>query len=90
MVNEVRSILTLDKDRDWKPPIVLTEATRGENIDVLMEKIEAHRAFRSWRIGAWAQALPVLYANRKGYQAGDRYAAGLVADSRLGTRKWFF
>jgi LAO/AO transport system kinase len=45
MVNEVRSILTLDKERAWKPPIVLTEATRAENIDVLWEKISAHRAF---------------------------------------------
>ena len=45
MVNEVRSILTLDKEREWKPPIVLTEATRGENVDVLWEKISAHRAF---------------------------------------------
>jgi LAO/AO transport system kinase len=45
MVNEVRSILSLDKDRDWKPPIVLTEATRGENVDVLWDKIESHRAF---------------------------------------------
>jgi LAO/AO transport system kinase len=45
MVNEVRSILSLDKDRDWKPPIVLTEATRGENIDVLWDKVASHRAF---------------------------------------------
>jgi LAO/AO transport system kinase len=45
MVNEVRSILSLDKDREWKPPIVLTEAMRGENVDVLWEKIESHRAF---------------------------------------------
>src|SRR5690349_903770 len=45
MVNEVRSILTLDKDRAWKPPIVLTEAVRGENIDLLWDKISAHRAF---------------------------------------------
>ena len=45
MVNEVRSILTLDKERAWKPPIVLTEAMRGENIDVLWDKISAHRAF---------------------------------------------
>ena len=45
MVREVRSILTLDKERAWKPPIVLTEAMRGENIDVLWEKISAHRAF---------------------------------------------
>src|SRR5262245_8554636 len=29
MVNEVRSILALDADRDWQPPIVLTEAVRG-------------------------------------------------------------
>src|SRR5690242_14366233 len=44
MVNEVRSILTLDRERAWKPPIVLTEATRGENVPELWEKIEAHRA----------------------------------------------
>jgi LAO/AO transport system kinase len=44
MVNEVRSILTLDRERSWRPPIVLTEATRGENVPELWEKIEAHRA----------------------------------------------
>jgi LAO/AO transport system kinase len=45
MLNEVRSILSLDKDRAWKPPIVLTEATTGEQVPALWEKIEAHRAF---------------------------------------------
>jgi LAO/AO transport system kinase len=45
MVNEVRSILTLDKDRAWRPPIVLTEAVRGENVPELWEKIAGHRAF---------------------------------------------
>jgi LAO/AO transport system kinase len=44
MVNEVRSILTLDRERAWRPPIVLTEALRGEGVDTLWEKIEAHRA----------------------------------------------
>jgi LAO/AO transport system kinase len=44
MLNEVRSILSLDRDRAWRPPIVLTEATRGENVDVLWEKISEHRA----------------------------------------------
>ena len=44
MLNEVRSILSLDKDRSWKPPIVLTEATTGQNVPELWEKIEAHRA----------------------------------------------
>jgi LAO/AO transport system kinase len=44
MLNEVRSILSLDRDRSWRPPIVLTEASRGESVDVLWEKVEAHRA----------------------------------------------
>jgi LAO/AO transport system kinase len=44
MVNEVRSILSLDRDRSWRPPIVLTEATRGENVAKLWGKIEEHRA----------------------------------------------
>ena len=44
MLNEVRSILALDGDRDWRPPIVLTEATRGEGVPELWEKIAAHRA----------------------------------------------
>ncbi len=45
MVNEVRSILGLDHDRAWKPPIVLTEAMRGENVDVLWDKVVEHRDF---------------------------------------------
>jgi LAO/AO transport system kinase len=45
MLNEVRSILSLDKNRAWRPPIILTEATRGENVPELWEKIEEHRAF---------------------------------------------
>jgi LAO/AO transport system kinase len=45
MLNEVRSILALDRNRGWRPPIVLTEATRGENVPELWEKITAHRAF---------------------------------------------
>jgi LAO/AO transport system kinase len=43
MVSEVRSILSLDRERDWRPPIVLTEAVRGENVDTLWEKIAGHR-----------------------------------------------
>ena len=45
MVNEVRSILSLDHERAWRPPIVLTEALRGENVTDLWEKIAEHRAF---------------------------------------------
>jgi LAO/AO transport system kinase len=45
MLNEVRSILSLDSESSWKPPIVLTEATRGENVPDLWGKIEEHRAY---------------------------------------------
>jgi LAO/AO transport system kinase len=44
MLNEVRSILTLDKERAWKPPIVLTEAISEEGVAELWAKVEAHRA----------------------------------------------
>jgi len=45
MLNEVRSILALDRHREWRPPIVLTEATRGEGVPELWEKIDLHRAY---------------------------------------------
>ena len=45
MVNEVRSILALDTEEGWQPPIVLTEAIKGEGIDELWSKIEEHRAY---------------------------------------------
>jgi GTPase len=44
MLNEVRSILAIGPTRDWQPPIVLTEATRGENVPMLWEKLREHRA----------------------------------------------
>jgi len=44
MLNEVRSILALDRGRDWNPPIVLTEAVRGEGVPDLWERLEEHRA----------------------------------------------
>jgi LAO/AO transport system kinase len=45
MLNEVRSVLSLGKERAWKPPIVLTEAVSGQNVPELWEKVEQHRAF---------------------------------------------
>ena len=44
MVSEVRSILALDTERDWRPPIVLTEAVSGEGVEELWGEVEAHRA----------------------------------------------
>jgi LAO/AO transport system kinase len=45
MLNEVRSVLSLDKESAWRPPIVLTEASTGENVPELWTKIEEHRGF---------------------------------------------
>src|SRR3990172_9033302 len=45
MVSDVRSILALDRERSWKPPIVLTEAIREEGVEALWDELEAHRAF---------------------------------------------
>jgi LAO/AO transport system kinase len=50
MLTEVRSILSLGTasgkgEREWRPPIVLTDATRGENVPELWEKLAAHRAY---------------------------------------------
>jgi LAO/AO transport system kinase len=46
MLAEVRSILALAPAADggWSPPIVLTEAVRGEHVPELWERIEQHRA----------------------------------------------
>ena len=44
MLNEVRAVLSLDRDRAWRTPIVLTEAVEGVGVDELWAKIEEHRA----------------------------------------------
>src|SRR5918992_4096853 len=43
MVNEVRSILSLDRERTWRPPIVLTDAARGANGDKPSAEVQRHR-----------------------------------------------
>ena len=45
MLREVRGVLGLTPDRPWSPPIVLTEAVRGEGVAELWEAIESHQAF---------------------------------------------
>jgi LAO/AO transport system kinase len=45
MLNEVRSILSLDRGREWRPPIVLTEAITGDGVADLWDKLVEHRAF---------------------------------------------
>src|SRR3954451_22910437 len=66
MLNEVRSILSLDKEREWRPPIVLTEATRGENVPELWEKIVEHRTY--------LESSGQLEARRRKNLAGEVFA----------------
>jgi LAO/AO transport system kinase len=67
MLNEVRSILALDRERDWRPPIVLTEALRDENVPELWAKVEEHRAY--------LEAAGELEARRRRNLAGEVFAA---------------
>jgi GTPase len=71
MLNEVRSVLSLDKESEWKPPIVLTEASRGENVPELWEQVEQHRA--------WLESKGVLEQRRRENLAREVFA---VASAR--------
>jgi LAO/AO transport system kinase len=43
MVREVRAALSLGPQGTWKVPVVRTEASKGEGIAELLERIDAHR-----------------------------------------------
>jgi LAO/AO transport system kinase len=43
MIREVKSVLALGPSRDWKVPVLRTEAAKGEGIDELVSALEAHR-----------------------------------------------
>jgi LAO/AO transport system kinase len=42
--NDVRGVLRLAPAGDWRPPVVLTDAVRGDGVDGLWARIEEHRA----------------------------------------------
>jgi LAO/AO transport system kinase len=43
MVREIRGVLSLAPQHGWRVPIVKTEATRGEGVEQLAERLAAHR-----------------------------------------------
>ena len=45
MVREIRGVLSLGPQEGWRVPIVKTEASRGEGVAELAEKIAEHRVF---------------------------------------------
>jgi thiol-disulfide isomerase/thioredoxin len=47
--------------------------------------LEASHAWKSVSLYAWVVTQQVLYENRRGYRAGNRYAGALMARSALGT-----
>jgi LAO/AO transport system kinase len=42
--SEVRSVVSLDRQPGWRPPILLTDAVRGENVPELLSEVDRHRA----------------------------------------------
>ena len=71
MLNEVRQVLSLGPKNGWRPPIVLTEAVRGEGVDTLWEKIGEHRA--------WLESEGELEARRRRNLAAEVFG---VASAR--------
>jgi thiol-disulfide isomerase/thioredoxin len=47
--------------------------------------LEASRGWDAWRFGGFVFTQQVLYENSNGYQAGDRYAAGISVRRALGS-----
>jgi LAO/AO transport system kinase len=45
MVREIRGVLSLGPEREWKVPIMKTEAGRGEGVDELASAMAEHRRF---------------------------------------------
>jgi LAO/AO transport system kinase len=45
MVREIRGTLSLAPQKGWRVPIVKTEASRGEGVEELAERLTEHRAF---------------------------------------------
>ncbi|MEA2405626.1 MAG: GTPase, partial [Thermoleophilaceae bacterium] len=43
MIREIRGVLSLGPKTSWRVPIVRTEASRGEGVDELVEKLNEHR-----------------------------------------------
>ncbi len=45
MVREIKMVLSLGPRGDWEVPVVRTEAVKGEGVEELAAKLEAHRDF---------------------------------------------
>jgi LAO/AO transport system kinase len=76
MLSEVRQVLSLGPKGGWRPPVVLTEALRGEGIDELWAAIGKHRA--------WLESEGELEERRRGNLAREVFqVASIRARRRL-------
>jgi GTPase len=73
-LSEVRQVLSLAPQQGWQPPIVLTEALRGEGIDELWGEIEKHRA--------WLEAEGELERRRRRNLAAEVFQLAAVRARR--------
>ena len=64
MLNEVRQVLALGPNEGWRPPIVLTEAMRGEGVETLWD--EDQGAPRLARGGRRARCAPPAESRLRG------------------------
>ena len=74
MLTEVRQVLALGMTEGWNPPIVLTEAQRGEGVDKLWQKIGEHRA--------WLEENGELESRRRRNLAHEVFAVASVRARR--------
>ena len=83
MVREIRGVLSLGPQEGWRVPIVKTEASRGEGVEELAEKIAEHRDFIEAR--GHARRAPPAQPDERGGGAGGRPAAAAARGARCAT-----
>ena len=80
MVREIRGVLSLGPQEGWRVPILKTEASRGEGIEELAEKIAEHREHIAER--GHARRAPPAQPDERGAGAGRRRGCGAGSRSR--------
>ena len=73
MVREIRGVLSLGPQEGWRVPIIKTEASRGEGVEELAEKIGEHREFIEAR--GHARRAAAAQPDERGGRARGRPAA---------------
>ena len=73
-MNDIRGVIALDPDADARPPIVLTEALRGEGIDALWSALVERRD--ALAAAGELERAPARQPRRRGGRGRDRACPG--------------